>query len=163
MLGTGTPLDMAMVYFDARLSSSYPTVEIRVADVCADVDDTVLLAGLARALVETAAAEWRAGVPADPVCSTVLRLASWRASRYGLDGPLVHPRGQQLSPAEEVVESLLHHLRPALAASGDLALVDMLLGRLLRRGTGASRQRQVARSSGELSAVVADVVERTSA
>jgi carboxylate-amine ligase len=134
-----------------------------VADVCPDVNDTVLLAALARALVETAAAEWRAGVPADPVCATVLRLASWRASRYGLDGPLVHPRTHGLSPAGDVVAALMGHLRPALAASGDLALVDLLLERLLSRGTGASRQREVARSTGDLSAVVADVVERTCA
>jgi carboxylate-amine ligase len=163
MLGTGTPLDTAMVYFDARLSDSYPTVEIRVADVCADVEDTVLLAALARALVETAADEWRNGVPPDPVCATVLRLAAWRASRYGLDGPLVHPRSHRLSPTEDVVEALRQHLYPALAASGDLALVDVLLEQVLHRGSGASRQRQVARSSGDLSAVVADVVDRTCA
>lgn len=32
------------VYFDARLSRHYPTVEIRVADVCLRADDAVLLA-----------------------------------------------------------------------------------------------------------------------
>jgi carboxylate-amine ligase len=163
LLGTGTPLDTAMVYFDARLSLRYPTVEIRVADVCSDVNDTVLLAALARALVDTAAAEWRDGVPADPVCATVLRLASWRASRYGLDGPLAHPRSHQLSAAADVVEALMRHLHPALVASGDLALVGVLLERLLGRGDGASRQREVARATGDLSAVVADVVERTCA
>jgi glutamate---cysteine ligase / carboxylate-amine ligase len=163
MLGTGTPLDGAMIYFDARLSRSYPTVEIRVADVCLDVEDVVLLAALSRALVDTAVAEWQAGVPADPVCTTVLRLASWRASRFGLDGPLVHPRGQRLSQAADVVRSLLQHLRPALTASGDLDLVEARLEHLLQRGTGASRQRQVARASGELSTVVADAVERTCA
>ena len=39
---------------------SNPTLEVRVADVCLDVDDAVLLAALARALVETAVQEWRA-------------------------------------------------------------------------------------------------------
>ena len=43
-----------MVYFDARLSARYATVEIRVADVCTDLDDAVLVAALCRALVETA-------------------------------------------------------------------------------------------------------------
>jgi YbdK family carboxylate-amine ligase len=34
MVGTGTLLDTGMVYFDARLSQRYPTLEIRIADVC---------------------------------------------------------------------------------------------------------------------------------
>ena len=64
MVSSGVLLDRHMAYFDARLSDRYPTVEVRVADVCLDLADTILIAGLVRALVETAAAEWAAGVPA---------------------------------------------------------------------------------------------------
>lgn len=49
MVQTGTLLDDGMVYFDARLSGHYQTIEIRVADVCLRPDDTVLIAALARA------------------------------------------------------------------------------------------------------------------
>ena len=66
MIDTDTVLDRGMVYFDARLSAQHPTLEIRVADVCLDVDDAVLLAALARALVETAVRAWRAGTPRRP-------------------------------------------------------------------------------------------------
>ena len=55
LVATGTILDQGMVYFDARLSARYPTVEIRVADVCLSADTATLLAALARGLVETAA------------------------------------------------------------------------------------------------------------
>jgi len=51
MVRTGTVLDAGMVYFDARLSEHYPTIEIRVADVCLHPDDTVLIGALGRALV----------------------------------------------------------------------------------------------------------------
>ena len=34
MVGTGTLIDPGMVYFNARLSEQYPTIEIRIADVC---------------------------------------------------------------------------------------------------------------------------------
>ena len=62
MVSTGTLLDTGMVYFDARLSEHYPTVEINgVCDVCLYADDAVLIAALARALVETEARRWRAG------------------------------------------------------------------------------------------------------
>ncbi len=53
LIGRGAALDERSVYFLARLSPRYPTVEIRVADVCLEVDTAVLLAGLARALVAT--------------------------------------------------------------------------------------------------------------
>jgi glutamate---cysteine ligase / carboxylate-amine ligase len=57
MVESGVLLDDGMIYFDARLSQRYPTVEIRVADVCVDLEDTLVIAALCRALVETAAAE----------------------------------------------------------------------------------------------------------
>ncbi|GIJ28472.1 hypothetical protein Vqi01_36340 [Micromonospora qiuiae] len=38
----------------ARLSAKYPTVELRIGDVCPTVDDAVLVAALVRALVATA-------------------------------------------------------------------------------------------------------------
>lgn len=64
LIATGAALDEGMVYFSARLSAHFPTVEIRVADVCTDVDDAVLIAALCRALVETSVALWREDVPA---------------------------------------------------------------------------------------------------
>ena len=161
MVSTGSLLDEAMVYFDARLSWRYPTVELRVADVCLDVDDAVLVAGLARALVDTAAAQWRAGVPPSDVPTAVLRLAAWRASRSSLGDRLVHPHDLRPRPAVSVVQALFDHVRPALDASGDLAYVEAMLDRVLARGSGAVRQRAVAVTSGRLADVVADAVERT--
>jgi len=91
MVRTGTLLDAGMVYFDARLSEHYPTVEIRIADVCLHADDAVLVAALARALVDTAARCWRAGGPAGHQRTELLRLAAWRASRSGLADVLLNP------------------------------------------------------------------------
>ena len=62
LVATGAALDRAMIYFDARLSERYPTLEIRVADVCLRAEDTVLIGALARALVETSAREAADGV-----------------------------------------------------------------------------------------------------
>ena len=64
LLASGTILDSGMIYFDARLSARYPTVEVRVADVCLDVEDAVLQAALVRALAETAVARGRVGAAA---------------------------------------------------------------------------------------------------
>jgi glutamate---cysteine ligase / carboxylate-amine ligase len=161
LLATGTLLDEGMAYFDARLSARWPTVEVRVADVCLRVDDAVLLAGLVRGLVDTAAADWRAGRPVPEVRSELLRLAAWRASHSGLDGDLVHPATGRPAPAADVVAALVEHVRPALADNGDLALVEGHLARLLSRGPGSTLQRAVFIESGDLQAVVRAGVEAT--
>ena len=161
MVGSGVPLDKGMIYFDARLSASYPTVEIRVADVCADVRDAVLLAALCRALVDTAAREWASDVPPMDVSTSMLRLASWQASREGVGGQLLDPATGRPRPGHEVVEDLLEHLRPALAASGDESLVRGGLERILSGGTGATRQRAVLDKTGQLVDVVAELARAT--
>lgn len=102
-LASGTLLDEGMVYFDARLSRNHPTVEVRVADVCLYTEDAILIAALVRALVETAAGEWRRGVPVRPVPAALLRLALWRASRSGMNGDLLHPVDNRPRPAAAIV------------------------------------------------------------
>ncbi|GAA2457104.1 glutamate--cysteine ligase [Actinomadura vinacea] len=163
LLGTGALLDEGMIYFDARLSRRYPTVEVRVADVCLRSADTVLVAALVRALVDTAAREWRAEVPPDSVRTDLLRLAMWRASRSGLDGDLVHPVTHRAAPAREVIGVLLDHVRPALERYGDLETAERLLAQVLREGNGARRQRRVYRHAGDMAEVVADAVRGTAA
>ncbi|TNY36050.1 carboxylate-amine ligase [Thermomonospora catenispora] len=161
MIATGVLLDEGMVYFDARLSRTYPTVEVRVADVCLIAEDTVLVAALVRGLVETAARAWRAGEPPDPVRTEVLRLAMWRAARSGLRGPLIHPTTWRPAPAGTVIEALVEHVRGALEGSGDLAAVRRALRSLRVRGTGARLQRAAHARSGRLVEVVRDAVART--
>ena len=63
LIARGAALDERSVYFLARLSPRYPTIEVRVADVCLDAGTAVLLAGLTRALVATALAQARRGTP----------------------------------------------------------------------------------------------------
>lgn len=160
LLASGTILDTAMTYFDARLSARYPTVEIRVADVCLRAEDAVLVAALARGLVETAARDAAAGVAPPPVRVEQLRVASWRAARSGLTGDLVSPTEQRAAPAADVLGELVKHVAPALADAGDLALVEDGIDRVLRDGTGAQVQRGWARERG-LGAVVGRAVAAT--
>ncbi len=160
MIESGTLHDLGMVYFDARLSGKHPTVEVRVADVCLVVDDAVLLAALVRALVETAARSWRAGVPPAPLRTELLRLAGWRAGRSGLDGDLVDLAGRP-APADQVIYNLMAHLRPVLEDYNELEVVEDLVTTVLRRGNGAAAQRQIYRVSGQLTDVVAHAVSLT--
>jgi carboxylate-amine ligase len=161
VLATDTMLDTGQIYFDARLSEKWPTVEVRTADVVLHVEDAVTLAGLVRGLVETAARDARAGTPPPDVSTEVLRLAAWRAARSGLTGDLVHPLTGRPAPAGDVLTALLDHVRPALADSGDEQRVEDGLTTVLRRGTGADLQRRIHSETGDLTAVVRAAVDIT--
>ena len=160
LIATGAARDLGMIYFDARLAKDWPTVEIRVADVCTDPDDALVVAATVRALAATAAGEWEAGEAPRPWRSEVLRAASWRAGRYGLAGTLVHPVEGHLTPAREVLADLVDRVRPALAEAGDLELVTAGYERLLS-ATGAVRQRAAYERTGSVHGVALDLVERT--
>jgi carboxylate-amine ligase len=161
LIATGTLLDPGMIYFDARLAQHYPTVEIRVADVCLEYEDTVLLAGLCRALVSTAATEAEAGTPPPDVRTDLLRVATWRAGRSGMSDCLVDPRTLRPAPARHVIDALVEHVRPALEEAGDYAAVCARLETLRERGNGADRQRAVMEQTGQLRDVVRMAVAAT--
>ncbi|MES4892113.1 glutamate--cysteine ligase [Streptomyces sp. NPDC096012] len=161
MVGTGAILDEGMVYFDARLSARYPTVEIRVADVCLYADTAVLIAALSRALVETAARDWRAGRPAPGHSVSLLRMGDWRAARFGLDGDLLDPATMRPRPAAQVVRALLEHTGDALTDFGDAARAGRAVEELLRDGNGAREQRRLLERAGSLRDVVTGCVRLT--
>jgi carboxylate-amine ligase len=163
LITTGVILDPGMIYFDARLSQHHPTVEVRVADVCMHPEHAVAIAGLVRALVETAANEWRAGSQPSSIPTSLLRLAMWSASRYGLEHTLVNPHRGEPCSARAAVDALLAHVQPALAASGDAERVKRTIDQIFCQGTGAARQRAVYQRTRSLREVVIDAVEITHA
>ncbi|MDQ0868365.1 carboxylate-amine ligase [Arthrobacter sp. V1I9] len=162
ILSSGVLLDKGQLYFDARLSHRHPTVEVRVGDVCLFADDAVLLAALVRGLVETAARQWRDGVPPVPASAVQLRLASWQAGRYGLDADLLDPLTGRPRRAFDVAMALLDHVQPALKSQGEFDIVESLLFQALTRGNGAARQREAFAKAGSMCDVISDAVEVSS-
>jgi carboxylate-amine ligase len=154
----GAALDAGMIYFDARLSRNFPTVEVRIADICTDLEDALVVVALVRALVETGSG---ARPEAEPVRTDVLRAAFWRAARYGLSGDLAHPGTWNPVPALDALAALVEHVSPALEAAGDRTLVEDGLARIAAAGNGARRQRAAYERTGDVRGVVADLVERT--
>ncbi|MFB7935772.1 glutamate--cysteine ligase [Streptomyces sp. NPDC056049] len=154
MLDTGVLRDQGMIYFDARLSHNFPTVEIRVADVCLEPDTTVLVAALVRGLVETEARAWRAGEVVPRVPLDLLRLAAWQAARSGTEGPLLDPRTLRPVPPAAALDAFLAHTEAALRDTGDLDRARATLEDLLTRGGGARRQRALREEGMELGEVV---------
>jgi glutamate---cysteine ligase / carboxylate-amine ligase len=156
LVEAGAAVDDGMIYFDVRLSAKYPTVEFRIADVGQEVADSVLLAALCRALVDTAVSS-----PAVDPPLALLRAAAWRAARYGLSGDLLDLADARLRPAADVLDRLMDVLTPALRRSGDEALVRDGVARVLARGTGAELQRADQARRGRASDVVRAAAART--
>jgi len=161
LIGEGAALDERNVYFLARLSPRYPTVEVRIADVCLDAGTAVLAAGLTRALVATALAEARRGtpVPAAPARQVTAALAA--AARHGLAGAGIDPVTGQPVDATTLRSRLLDHVRPALSDHGDTATVTGLLRRLDDQGTGADRQRALFTSAASTPAFITALAHAT--
>ena len=141
LIGRGAALDEQGIYFPARLSPRYPTVEVRVADVCLDAGTAVLLAGLTRALVATALAEAVQGTPLPAAPASWVNAALAAAARHGLAGPAVDPFTGRTADARSAVSRLTDHVYPALSDHGDAQTITGLLRRLDQQGTGADRQR----------------------
>jgi carboxylate-amine ligase len=148
LIDTGVIRDRRQVYWHARLSERYPTLEIRATDVQLDVDSAVTLAGLGRALVATGLRDAAAGVPALDPPGSVLHAASWHAARHGVAADLVDPRHGTPAKAADVVGALLEYAAPALEEYGDERRVAEGLARLLDGGTGAARQRRALADGG---------------
>jgi carboxylate-amine ligase len=111
--------------------------------------------------VETAAREWREGIEPAVVPTALLRLAGWKASRWGLRGELLDPVTSSPAPALAVVNALINHIRKALEDIGDLERVEELMDDLLNAGTGAARQLEVLHRTGDLEDVVRDAADCT--
>ena len=164
LVASGTISDPGMVYFDIRPSAHLPTVELRICDACPAVDDVVLIAGLFRALVQRARRWVEEGKPFPQTRHELLRAATWRAARSGLEGDLVDladPSGPTLVPPSLLVERLVSELRPELDAYGDWKQVVELAQRALAAGSSAARQRRMFGRRGELTDVVDGLLAQT--
>ena len=161
LIGQGAALDERSVYFLARLSPRYLTVEVRVADVCLDTGTAVLLAGLTRALVATALAETRRGTPAAAAPARQVAAALAAAARHGHAGAGADPFTGQPADATALRARLLDHVRPALSDHGDTETITTLLRRLDQRGAGADRQRALFTSAASTPAFITALARAT--
>ena len=163
LVDAGAIDDFSNIYWDLRPNDRFDTLEFRAADVCSTVDEAVMYAGLCRALTRTC---WDAAVADEPYNAPrpeLLRAATWRAARFGLEGELVDVAAGRRSTAAAAVESFLTHLRPALESAGEWEEVSGLAAKVLTDGNGATRQRAALAAGGDLRAVVEHLARETAA
>ncbi|MEV7099755.1 glutamate--cysteine ligase [Amycolatopsis sp. NPDC051045] len=161
MIDSGTVLDEGMVYWDIRPSAHLPTIEVRVSDVPATVNETALLAALVRALVSASVRKVHAGETAPQVPDLLLRAAYFRAAREGLTGRWLDVTTGRLATPTQLLTELLKRLRPELEAFGEYPRVAKLLARQLTSGNGAGWQQALWQQHRDLPELVATAARQT--
>lgn len=158
---TGAIMDRGGLYWDIRPSNHVPTVEIRVGDAATTAAETVFLAAVVRALVDTAITAITAGEPFPRPGQDLLRIAYWRAARDGLTGSAVDIRTGAVVPALDTAHALLTHIGPALRRTQDLDRTHQVWHWIRARGGGADRQRRAHHRRHRLTDVVDALVVAT--
>lgn len=152
LLDSGVVMDRAMLYWHARLSNRYPTVEIRVADVALDAATAAHGASLARALVVQALTEESLGLPVPRPTPEALRAAAWQAAHDGICGKLLDLTASggdrpHLRPASELVLEVAERACASLpVAERDTTLAGLQV--VFDAGGGAQRQRAAVHEGG---------------
>ena len=133
--------DSSKVWWDIRPSSRFPTLEMRVSDICTHVEDAVCIAALyvcwLRMLwrLRRSNQRWRA------YASMLINENRWRAQRYGIDGSLIDFGRGRMVPYAQLVDELLELLEPDAKHLDCLAEIGHART-ILARGTSAHWQRQ---------------------
>ena len=139
LIDAGCIEDATKLWWDIRPSSRYPTVELRVSDVCTRLTDAIAVAALYLALLEmlfrlrTENRRWRTYAP------MLINENLWRAQRYGVEGSLIdYGRGEMVG-FRDLVEELLVGLK---VDARQLEITDELshIRTIAKEGTSAHRQ-----------------------
>lgn len=161
LLTSGSIVDDGMVYWDVRPSAHFPTVEIRVSDIPATVEETVVLATLVRAMVITALQELAAGRVGPRVVPETLRAAYWKAAHDGLAGHGIDVLSARVVPNIELIDDLVRSVAPALEDLGEYDNVTTGIARTIAQGNGAQRQVRALNRHGNLDDVIAETALTT--
>jgi carboxylate-amine ligase len=162
--------DASKLWWDIRPSARYPTIEMRIADICTRIDDGVSVAALFLSLLGMLFDRRRGNQRWRTYNDMLVSENIWRAQRYGIDGSLVDFGRGVLVDYPDLVEELIELVADEAV---ELDCLEEVEGsrRILAEGTSADRQLAVYRKALEsgaeeeeaLRAVVAMLVEDTRA
>ncbi|MGH6960379.1 MAG: glutamate-cysteine ligase family protein, partial [Dongiaceae bacterium] len=162
--------DGSKLWWDVRPSARFPTLEMRISDVCTSLDDAICIAAIYRCLLRMLWRLRRANQRWRRYAHMLINENRWRAQRYGTDAGLVDFGRGEIVPYAELLEEIVLLVREDAEYFGCVAEVERARD-ILRRGTSAHRQLAVfkaARDAGAgrvaaLQAVVDWLIEETAA
>jgi carboxylate-amine ligase len=131
--------DSTKIWWDVRPSARFPTLEMRITDVCTRVADAVTVAAVYASILHmlyrlrVSNQRWRQYAP------MLISENIWRAQRYGVEGSLMDFGQGVLVPFSELVEELIEVLRPDAEELGCVEELERART-IVANGTSADRQ-----------------------
>ncbi len=131
--------DATKIWWDLRPSWRYPTLELRICDMCTNIDDTIAVAAVYRCWLsmlnrlKMKNQRWRA------YSDFLIKENRWRAQRYGIDTGLIDFGRREIVSLKELVEELIELTEVDAKALGCVEEVEHVRT-ILERGTSAHRQ-----------------------
>ena len=139
LVGADVIEDASKVWWDVRPSVRYPTLEMRITDVCTKIEDALAIAAVYVCLLSmlfrlrTGNQRWRT------YATFLLDENVWRAQRYGSTGSLLDFGQRRIVPFSELVEEMIELLTPEAEEIGCVAELRHIR-RIVMEGTSAERQ-----------------------
>jgi carboxylate-amine ligase len=139
LVDAGLIEDASKLWWDIRPSNRYPTLEMRVSDVCTRLDDAMTVAALYQCLLgflyrlRRNNQRWRNYAPG------IIEENIWRAQRYGTGGSLVDFGKGTLVPFADLLEEMIE-LVAQDAVEFDVRDEIRHARTIVKEGTSADRQ-----------------------
>jgi carboxylate-amine ligase len=131
--------DASKIWWDLRPSSNFPTLEMRITDVCTRLDDGITIAALYQATAHMLLAlkrrnqRWRNYLPA------LVAENRWIAQRHGVNGELIDFGRGEAVPFAALVEELIELVSEEADRLGSRPEVERAR-RIVAEGASADRQ-----------------------
>ena len=139
LINAGLIEDSTKLWWDIRPSQTYPTLELRISDLCTNIDDAASIAALFSCLLrmlyrlKLENKRWRQYAP------MLIMENRWRAQRYGIDEGMVDFGKGQIIPFEDLLSELMELISEDAEALDCVSEIQNLKT-ILERGTSAHRQ-----------------------
>jgi glutamate---cysteine ligase / carboxylate-amine ligase len=135
------------IWWAIRPSHKYPTLELRIADACTRLEDSLVIAALFQGMVRALVMDRTINAGITSPERALAKENKWRAQRYGIEAELVDPFGQLASiSAADAARRLVELVRPHARILGSEAELDGV-ERILTDGTSADRQMTIYREA----------------
>ena len=139
LLGTGLIDDASKIWWDVRVHPTFPTVEMRISDICTRLDDGITVAALYLCVMSMLMRLRRTNQRWRIYSNMLVNENRWRAQRYGFDEGLVDFGRGEVVPYAELLEELIDLVRED-AERLDCVTEIVNARDILARGTSAHRQ-----------------------
>ena len=131
--------DGSELWWDIRPSHAYPTIELRICDICPRIEDAMCVAALYASLIRHLLLRDREGaLPPEPH-TEIIAENRWIAQRYGVFGFLGDTRDGGRMDIEDYAAELVEALADDARALGCENELRHALS-IIRNGSGADRQ-----------------------